>query len=71
MNTEVTEQARRAQVINRTIAELVAQAKSCLVDAKQIAEDSGMQYMLEGIVTDMINEVSDNQMWYGSDQSLC
>lgn len=68
---ERLELVRRQQAISASIANLVAEAKICLQDAKRIAEDNNMQYTIESMVSDMINEVSNGQAWYGSDQSLC
>lgn len=65
------EELRRKQSIAATVSDLIAQAKQLLIDAKQVAEDNGMKYQIEDMVTTMINEVSDGQYWYGSDQSLC
>lgn len=68
---EVAEAARRQQSINKTVADLIEQAKQLLIDAKQVAKDNGMEYQIGDMVTDMVSEVSDGQYWYGSDQSLC
>ena len=68
---EAAEAARRQQSIHRTVSDLIDQAKQLLIDAKQVAKDNGLQYQIEGMVTEMINEVSEGQYWYGSDQSLC
>lgn len=65
------EELRRKQSIAVTVSDLIAQAKQLLIDAKQVAEDNGMKYQIEDMVTTMINEVSDGQYWYGSDQSHC
>lgn len=65
------EALRRKQVISKSIADLLDQAKQILIDAKQVAVDNGMQYEIGDMAINMVNEVSDNQYWYGSDQSHC
>lgn len=65
------EEARRKQSIAATLANLINDAKAILYDAKRIAEDNGFEYQIGDMVQSMLNEVSNNQQWYGSDQSLC
>jgi len=61
------EDIKRRQKLNATLAGLMAEAKSILQDAKQIAADHDMVFDLEGLV----QEVTGQQMWHGSDASLC
>lgn len=68
---KVQEELRRKKSIAATVSDLIGQAKWLLIDAKQVAEDNGMKYEIDDMVIDMINEVSDNRYWYGSDQSHC
>lgn len=68
---EKVELARRQQAISASIATLIAEAKTCLQDAKRIADDNGMSYNMQSMVTDMLSEVDSNIQWYGSDASLC
>lgn len=65
------ERQRRAQSIAATIAKLIEEAKVCLQDAKRIAVDNGFEYQIGDMVKAMIDDVSDNDQWYGSDQSHC
>ncbi len=62
---------RRKRAVVSSVAALIEQAKQLLIDAKQIAGDNDMKYEIGDMVENMINEVSDGQYWYGSDQSLC
>ncbi len=62
---------RNIQRVSELIAKMIEDAKQLLIDAKQIAEDNDLEYSLEGMIGGMMDEVSNNQMWYGSDQSLC
>lgn len=68
---EILEAQRRQQAIHKIVADLIEQAKSILIDAKQVAKDNGMEYQIGDMVTNMIEEVSNGAYWYGSDQSLC
>lgn len=68
---EVQEAVKRRKAIAKTLADLINEARTILQDAKRIAVDNGFEYQIGDMVTEMINDVSDNQQWYGSDQSLC
>ena len=65
------EAERQRQAVHKAVADLIEQAKSILIDAKQVAKDNGMEYQIGDMVTNMIEEVSNGSYWYGSDQSLC
>lgn len=64
---DAQEVTRRQQVIATTIADMIDQAKTLLLDAKQIGEDNGQEVSFDQLISDIGGETP----WYGSDESLC
>ncbi len=68
MNKEERKEiARRKQKIVSTIAEMVLEAKTLLLDAKQIGVDAGIEVSFDALY----QELGVDQNWYASDPSLC
>ncbi len=59
--------ARRRSKIVSTISDMIAEAKTLLLDAKQIGADAGIEVSFDALY----QELGVDQNWYASDPSQC